>query len=62
MAVKMALRRSARTFDRRTLFAGHKNDLWIAAHARARGWKLVSNNTREFERVEGLSLENWVEA
>ena len=38
------------------------NDLWIAAHARARGWTLVSNNTREFERVEGLLLENWVEA
>jgi tRNA(fMet)-specific endonuclease VapC len=36
------------------------NDLWIAAHARAEGWILVTNNTREFERVEGLALENWV--
>jgi tRNA(fMet)-specific endonuclease VapC len=36
------------------------NDLWIAAHARAKGWTLVSNNLREFERVEGLTLENWV--
>lgn len=35
------------------------NDLWIAAHARANGWTLVSNNLREFERVKGLSLENW---
>ena len=35
------------------------NDLWIAAHARANGWTLVSNNLREFERVEGLTLENW---
>ena len=35
------------------------NDLWIAAHARANGWTLVSNNLREFERVDGLSLENW---
>ena len=35
------------------------NDLWIAAHARANDWTLVSNNLREFERVKGLSLENW---
>lgn len=37
------------------------NDLWLAAHARAEGWTLVSNNTREFARVPGLRLENWVE-
>lgn len=37
------------------------NDLWIAAHARAHRWTLVSNNLKEFERVDGLSLENWVE-
>jgi tRNA(fMet)-specific endonuclease VapC len=36
------------------------NDLWLAAHARAKNWVLVSNNTREFERVVGLRLENWV--
>ena len=35
------------------------NDLWIAAHARANGWTLVSNNLREFGRVAGLTLENW---
>ncbi|MEQ1663115.1 MAG: type II toxin-antitoxin system VapC family toxin [Thiobacillus sp.] len=35
------------------------NDLWIAAHARALDVVLVSNNTREFERVPGLRLENW---
>jgi tRNA(fMet)-specific endonuclease VapC len=35
------------------------NDLWIAAHARSEGWILVSNNTREFERVTNLKLENW---
>lgn len=38
------------------------NDLWIAAHARAEGWILVTNNEREFVRVEGLQVENWVEA
>lgn len=37
------------------------NDLWLAAHARAEGWILVTNNTREFERVPGLHVENWVE-
>ncbi len=35
------------------------NDLWIAAHARAEGWTLVTNNGREFERVPGLMVENW---
>ena len=36
------------------------NDLWIAAHALSAGLTLVSNNCREFERVPGLKLENWV--
>jgi predicted nucleic acid-binding protein len=35
------------------------NDLHIAAHARSEGHTLVSNNLREFERVQGLLLENW---
>ncbi|MGN6655442.1 MAG: type II toxin-antitoxin system VapC family toxin [Rhodanobacter sp.] len=35
------------------------NDLWIAAHARAAHLTLVTNNVREFERVDGLKLENW---
>ena len=34
-------------------------DMLIAGHARAEGATLVTNNTREFERVEGLALENW---
>jgi len=37
------------------------NDLWIAAHALALGVTLVSNNTREFERVPRLKLKNWAE-
>lgn len=36
------------------------NDLHIAAHARSQGLVLVSNNLREFERVPGLLMENWV--
>ena len=38
------------------------NDLWLAAHARAEDWTLVTNNEREFTRVEGLRMENWVTA
>lgn len=38
------------------------NDLWIAAHALAEGATLVTNNLREFQRVEGLVLENWASA
>jgi tRNA(fMet)-specific endonuclease VapC len=34
-------------------------DMMIAGHARSLGLILVSNNTREFERVPGLRLENW---
>ena len=37
------------------------NDLWIAAHALTLGVTLVSNNTREFERVPRLKLQNWAE-
>lgn len=35
-------------------------DLQIAAHALALDAVCVTNNTREFERIEGLRLENWV--
>jgi tRNA(fMet)-specific endonuclease VapC len=38
------------------------NDLWIAAHAKAEGLSLVTNNEREFKRVPGLKLENWIDA
>ena len=35
------------------------NDLFIAAHARALGLILVTNNTAEFERMKDLVIENW---
>jgi tRNA(fMet)-specific endonuclease VapC len=35
-------------------------DLLIAAHARAIDATLVTNNHREFSRVEGLACENWL--
>ena len=37
------------------------NDLWIAAHARAAGLTLVTNNEREFRRIQGLKIQNWVD-
>jgi len=37
------------------------NDLLIAAHALALGAVLVTDNTREFERVQGLVIENWLQ-
>lgn len=36
------------------------NDLLIAAHARSLGLVLVTDNFREFSRVPGLSVENWL--
>lgn len=35
------------------------NDLWIACHALAEEATLVTHNTREFERVAGLRVEDW---
>ena len=45
--------------------AGQKigvNDNWIAAHARALGLTLITNNTREFAKVSGLTVEDWTHA
>jgi tRNA(fMet)-specific endonuclease VapC len=35
------------------------NGLWIACHALALGATLVSHNTRELARIDGLRLEDW---
>lgn len=35
------------------------NDLWIACHALAQECVLVTNNEREFRRIDGLAVENW---
>jgi len=36
------------------------NDLWIACHALAQDANLVTHNTREFQRIVGLRVEDWV--
>ena len=38
-----------------------QHDMLIAAHAMALDATLVTANTREFERIEGLRLENWLD-
>ena len=35
-------------------------DMLIAAHALSRELILITNNVREFRRVQGLQLENWI--
>lgn len=35
-------------------------DMLIAAQALSEGLTLVTNNTREYDRIPGLSIENWV--
>jgi len=35
-------------------------DLLIAAQAKRRGLVVVTNNRREFERVDGLQIEDWL--
>ena len=34
-------------------------DMMIAGHARSLGYTLITNNTREFSRVESLNIEDW---
>jgi tRNA(fMet)-specific endonuclease VapC len=34
-------------------------DILIAGHARSQAMALVTNNTKEFSRIDGLTLENW---
>lgn len=36
-------------------------DMMIAGHARSLDYTIVTNNTKEFVRVQGLKLENWAE-
>ena len=36
------------------------NDTWIAAHSVTLNTTLVTNNEREFRRVKGLKIENWL--
>lgn len=35
-------------------------DMMIAAHVKSLDMTLVTNNTKEFERIENLVIDNWV--
>ena len=48
------------SLEKRGLVIGG-NDLFIAAHALSLNLTLVTNNQREFCRVDGLKIENWAE-
>lgn len=37
------------------------NDLWIGAHALSADLTVVTNNEREFRRIPGLRVQNWLE-
>ena len=37
------------------------NDLWIACHALAENAVLVTHNTSEFSRLQGLQIDDWVD-
>jgi tRNA(fMet)-specific endonuclease VapC len=43
--------------DRKCLIGPY--DMLIAAHAKSLDLILVTNNVKEFERIHGLSIENW---
>lgn len=47
------------SLERRGLPIGG-NDMLIAAHALALDATLVTDNLREFERIDGLPIENWL--
>ena len=36
-------------------------DMMIAGHAQSRGYTVVTNNVKEFSRVNDLKIENWAE-
>ncbi|MDY6993257.1 MAG: type II toxin-antitoxin system VapC family toxin [Pseudomonadota bacterium] len=46
--------------ERKGLIIG-SNDLLIAAHALSQGMTLVTNNEKEFRRINGLKIVNWVD-
>jgi tRNA(fMet)-specific endonuclease VapC len=44
-------------------FAGQRigtHDMMIGGHARSEGLTVVTNNIREFQRMPGLRVENWL--
>jgi tRNA(fMet)-specific endonuclease VapC len=60
MPVSFAYAQTRDALERKGQPIGY-TDLFIAAHALSLDLTLVTANTREFSRVEGLRVENWLE-
>ena len=37
-------------------------DMMIAGHAKSLGYTVVTNNIKDFDRIDGLRFENWVDS
>ena len=37
----------------------NENDIWIAAHARAKSYTLITENIKDFQSIPGLTIESW---
>lgn len=59
-AVGLVYGRIRAELERRGMPVG-PNDTWIAAHALSLNLTLITANVREFSRVTGLAVENWLE-
>jgi tRNA(fMet)-specific endonuclease VapC len=51
-AIRADLERAGRPID--------ANDLLIAAHVVTLGCSLITDNERDFRRIRGVSVENWL--
>ena len=56
-----AARIKANLMEQGTPIGNNDVDIFIAAHCIVNDYTLVTNNTRHFERIDGLKLVNWKE-
>lgn len=49
-------------FANKSYSPNNENDIWIAAHARAKSFILVTENIKDFQSIQGLSIESWATA
>ena len=49
----------AELFTKKSYSPNNENDIWIAAHAKARSFILVTEDLRDFQPITGLTIESW---
>jgi tRNA(fMet)-specific endonuclease VapC len=49
----------AELFSSKSYSPNNENDIWIAAHARARSFILVTENLKDFDSIPRLTIESW---